>query len=126
MGDVAKFNVGNYVQCKSVPEYAGRAFIIINYRRSAISLNYVYECVEVKPVASEHLNRYEFIEEVLEPLVGYVNIPNYTGSANVEMSTPLTDPSVDYEKITENPVYFEFVDVGKALNKLKRLEHNLK
>ena len=30
-----------------------------------------------------------------------------------------------YEKVTENPVYFEFVDIGKALNKLKDYEHSL-
>lgn len=35
----------------------------------------------------------------------------------------LTDPDIDYEKVSENPIYFEFVDIGKALNKLKDYEH---
>lgn len=36
----------------------------------------------------------------------------------------LTDPDTDYETISKTPVYFEFVDVGKALNKLKNIEHS--
>ena len=35
----------------------------------------------------------------------------------------LTDPNTDYESVSEKPVYFEFVNVGEALNKLKNLEH---
>ena len=36
----------------------------------------------------------------------------------------LTDPDTDYEAVTKSRVYFEFVDVGKALNKLKNIEHS--
>lgn len=38
-------------------------------------------------------------------------------------SEPLTDSNVDYEKVTKEPVYFEFVNVGEALNKLKAYEY---
>lgn len=35
----------------------------------------------------------------------------------------LTDPNVDYEALSEEPVYYEFIDIGKALNKLKEYEY---
>jgi hypothetical protein len=40
-----------------------------------------------------------------------------------DVSEPLTDSNVDYEKVTKEPVYFEFVNVGEALNKLKAYEY---
>ena len=45
-----------------------------------------------------------------------------TSSLNCEEA--LTDPNTDYESVSEKPVYFEFVNVGEALNKLKKLEHD--
>jgi hypothetical protein len=36
----------------------------------------------------------------------------------------ITDPEVDYTKIVKSPVYFEFIDVGEALNKLKEYENH--
>lgn len=35
----------------------------------------------------------------------------------------LTDPDVDYTKVSKTPVYFEFIDLGEALNKLKEYEN---
>lgn len=38
--------------------------------------------------------------------------------------TIYTDVATDYEALSKNPVYYEFVDLGKALNKLRYIEHH--
>ena len=45
-------------------------------------------------------------------------------TSSLKCEDTITDPDTDYESVSENPVYFEFVNVGEALNKLKKLEHD--
>ena len=72
--------------------------------------DYYVSCDDV--VGYEHTTTWLVEEDQLEP---FLDIP--------VLKDCLTDPNTDYEKITENPIYFEFVDIGKALNKLKAYEH---
>lgn len=59
------------------------------------------------------------VDDIVEAISSKITLPS------IDYENCLTDPNVDYEALSEEPVYYEFVDIGKALNKLKKYEHGL-
>ena len=56
----------------------------------------------------------------LDGLVCVEKVPTVPDIINTDA---LTSKDVDYESIVKTPVYYDFINVGEALNKLKSYEH---
>lgn len=117
----SKFKVGDSVVCVDSSHgcrpILDKMCIITKVRESLFTAHeYGYEvmCNNADCESDKETTYWVVDENQLEP---YIIQPT--------VQDCLTDPDIDYEKITENPIYFEFVDIGKALNKLKEYEHSL-
>ena len=63
------------------------------------------------------------LRKFLEELIKKDENPETSPPMVSPVKDAFTDPNVDYEALSEEPVYYEFIDIGKALNKLKKYEH---
>ena len=127
---MSKFKEGDIVQVTTpgYKAYIGCIGIVVDYiAKDRISVDFgktigtiaLNECDLVpisKPVYTSTINN------VIEAVKPNTIIPNPIVSST-GYGDCLTDPNVDYEALSEEPMYYEFIDIGKALNKLKTYEH---
>ena len=116
----SKFRVGDRVICidgsNGCKPILDKMCIITRVRESPfVAHSYGYEvmCNDADCKSDRETTYWVVDENQLEPYI-----------IQFRPQDCLTDPNIDYEKVSENPIYFEFVDIGKALNKLKDYEHS--
>ena len=116
----SKFRVGDRVICidgsNGCKPILDKMCIITRVRESPfVAHSYGYEvmCNDADCESDRETTYWVVDENQLEPYI-----------IQFRPQDCLTDPNIDYEKVSENPIYFEFVDIGKALNKLKDYEHS--
>lgn len=121
---MAKFKEGDIVQI-TVPGYKapiGSIGVIVDYiAKDRISVDFGKT---IGIIALSEWNLKSLVEAVYTSTID--NVIEAVKPNPIVPSTGygdyLTDPNVDYEALSEEPVYYEFIDIGKALNRLKHYE----